>query len=164
MFFAGLTSGYIVRRDTGNWLKFNLPYTFWISSALILASSFTMNLAFQSVKKGNIRSLLSGLPLTIILGLLFGVCQYASWHYLIMEQIFPMGSMSSASGSYLFVISGLHLAHILGGLVALAIIYFKARRGKYSSSNYFGIKLGAIYWHFLDALWIYLFVFLLIVR
>jgi cytochrome c oxidase subunit III len=164
MMFAGLTSGYIVRRDTGTWLKFDLPFTFWISTALILISSATMNWGLQSARKNSLKVLPNAILTTLLLGVGFGVFQFISWYILISKDIYFTGVQSSASGSYLYVISALHLCHILGGLIALSIIYVKSLRKKYSADNYLGIKLCAIYWHFLDGLWIYLFLFMLIMR
>jgi cytochrome c oxidase subunit 3 len=164
MLFAGLTSGYIVRRETGNWLKFELPPQFWASTAIILISSITMNWAMQSVKKGNTKNLTQAVLATFLLGVAFIICQVMAWAALTKANIVVMGSQSYASGSYLYIISGLHIAHILGGLLALLIVFFKARAEKYSPQNYAGVKLCATYWHFLDGLWIYLFIFLLIMR
>src|ERR1700722_17308778 len=79
MLFAGLTSGYIVRRETGNWLKFELPPQFWASTAIILISSITMNWAMQSVKKGNTKSLIQAILATFLLGVAFIVCQFLGW-------------------------------------------------------------------------------------
>jgi cytochrome c oxidase subunit III len=164
MMFAGLTSGYIVRRQTGTWLKFDLPFTFWISTAVILISSVTMNWSVQLIRKNALKALPTAVLTTFLLGISFGVCQFISWHTLISKNIFFTGTESNASGSYLYIISALHLCHILGGVIALGVVYVKALRKKYSSTNYLGIKLCAIYWHFLDALWVYLFLFMLIMR
>lgn len=164
MMFAGLTSGYIVRRETGTWMKFDLPFTFWISTALIIISSVTMNWSVQAIRKNNIKMLPGAVLLTLLLGLGFAVCQFISWHMLISKNIFLTGTGSSASGSYLYIISALHLCHIIGGIIALSVVYVKSLRKKYSADNYLGIKLCAIYWHFLDALWVYLFLFMLIMR
>jgi len=164
MMFAGLTSGYIVRRQTGTWLKFDLPFTFWISTALILISSISMNWGVQLVRKNSLKILPNAILITLILGIGFGVCQFISWNTLITKNIYFTGPESSASGSYLYVLSALHLCHILGGLIALTVVYFKSIRKKYSADNYLGIKLCAIYWHFLDGLWVYLFLFMLMMR
>jgi cytochrome c oxidase subunit 3 len=164
MMFAGLTSGYIVRRQTGTWLKFDLPFTFWVSTAIILISSVTMNWSVQLIRKNEVKMLPSAVLTTFILGIGFGLCQFISWKTLISENIFFTGPQSSASSSYLYIICALHLCHVMGGLIALGVIYVKAIRQKYSSGNYLGIKLCAIYWHFLDGLWVYLFLFMLIMR
>src|ERR1700722_920507 len=162
MMFAGLTSGYIVRRQTGTWMKFDLPFTFWISTAIILISSISMNWIVQSVKKNDLKILPNAALSTLILGLGFGVCQFISWATLISKNIYFTGPTSSASASYLYILCALHLCHVLGGLIALGVIYFKSIRKKYSADNYLGIKLCAIYWHFLDGLWVYLFMFMLL--
>ncbi len=164
MMFAGLTSGYIVRRQTGTWQKFDLPFTFWISTALILVSSVTMNWAVQLIRKDDTKKLPTAVLLTFLLGIGFGAFQFLSWATLISKNIYFTGTESSASGSYLYILCALHLCHILGGLIALGVIYVKALRARYSSGNYLGIKLGAIYWHFLDGLWVYLFLFMLMIR
>jgi cytochrome c oxidase subunit III len=164
MMFAGLTSGYIVRRQTGTWQQFDLPFTFWISTAVILISSITMNWVVQLVKKNNLKGLSTAVLITLLLGIAFGVCQFISWATLISKNIYFTGPESSASASYLYILSALHLCHILGGLIALSVIFVKALRRKYASDNYLGIKLCAIYWHFLDGLWVYLFLFMLMMR
>ena len=164
MMFAGLTSGYIVRRETGTWLKFDLPFSFWISTAFILMSSITMNWSVQLIKKNDLKMLPNAVLTTFLLGIGFGVCQFISWHALISKNIFLTGTGSSASGSYLYIISALHLCHIVGGLIALGVVFVKSARKRYASDNYLGIKLCATYWHFLDGLWVYLFLFMLIMR
>ena len=164
MMFAGLTSGYIVRRQTGTWLKFDLPFTFWISTAVILVSSVTMNWVVQLVRRNELIKLSNAVLITLILGLGFAAFQFISWSTLIRKNIYFTGPESSASASYLYILSALHLCHILGGLIALGVIFVKSLRKKYSADNYLGIKLCAIYWHFLDALWVYLFVFMLLMR
>lgn len=164
MMFAGLTSGYLVRRGTGTWLLFQIPFPFYISTAIILVSSITMNMALQAAKKGNLSGIRTGILLTWILGLAFGICQFIGYKALVDQKIFLVGTNSNASGSYLYILSLLHLGHLVGGLVALTIAYIKALRNKYSAQNYLGVKLCATYWHFLDALWVYLFVFMLLFR
>lgn len=164
MMFAGLTSGYIVRRQTGTWIEFELPFTFWISTALILISSISMNWSVQLVKKNNLTMLPAAVLITFLLGIGFGLCQYISWQILISKNIFFTGPSSSGSGSYLYIISALHLCHVIGGLIALGVVYVKSLLKRYDAGNYLGIKLCAIYWHFLDALWVYLFLFMLFMR
>lgn len=164
MLFAGLTSGYIVRRAAGNWLTFGLPTSFFFSTAIILISSITMNMASQAVKKDNTAALTRFIIITLVLGLAFGVLQYFGWMQLVRANVYFTGTQSNAAGSFLYVLTGLHLVHIFGGLVALIITFLKARAGRYSASNHLGVKLCATYWHFLDGLWVYLFLFMLIMR
>ncbi len=167
MLFGGLSSAYIVRHDGGAWFGINMPTQFWISSAVILASSITMILAqwaFTANKKsmGN-----TFLVATFVLGLLFAMFQWLGWKELIANGIFfspADGQGALISGSFIYALSGLHLAHVFGGLIALLITSFKGFMGKYHSGNIHGVKLASIYWHFLDGLWIYLFLFLTIFK
>lgn len=164
MMFAGLTSGYIVRRGTGSWLTFQMPFPFYISTAIILLSSITINMALQSAKKGISAALSRYILITFLLGVAFGICQFMGYKELVKDGIYAMGSSSNASGSYLYILTFLHLAHILGGMVALGIAFVKSLRHKYSAQNYHGIKLCTTYWHFVDGLWVYLFIFMLMFR
>lgn len=164
MLFAGLTSAYIVRQAEGNWLQFNLPLQFYISTAFILLSSATMIWALNSVKQNNLVNLQRGLLLTLLFGVGFAWSQFAAWGDLVDTGIFFTGAKSNAAGSYLYVISGVHLAHLAAGLLALLFSFIQAYRGKYSAKNKLGVELVATYWHFLDILWLYLLLFLLFIR
>jgi cytochrome c oxidase subunit 3 len=164
MLFAGLTSGYIVRQADGNWMEFELPAMFWISTGLILLSSLTMNFAVQSTKKNNFSGVKTYLLITILLGIGFSITQFLGWNILIDSGIYFAGRMSNPSGSFMYVLTGVHLAHIVSGLIFLLAVYLKANKNYYNSTNNEGIKRCAIYWHFLDFLWIYLFFFLMIIR
>ena len=162
MLFAAFTSAYIVRKGDGNWNELNLPSTFYYSTFFILISSITMNWALSSAKKNDQKNLANALVLTFVFGLAFVFFQFSSWSHLISNNIYFSGG--NASGSYLYVLSGLHLVHLFGGMIGLSVVLIKAFLKKYSSENYHGIQLCAIYWHFLDFLWIYLFLFLLLIR
>jgi len=164
MLFGGLTSAYVVRRAAGNWLHFNMPAPFFVSTAIIIISSITMNMAVQAVKKNSRQMLVRAILITLVLGIAFGISQFIAWTTLIRNNIYLTGSLSNPSGSFLYIITALHLAHILGGLVALSVTFFRARANKYSSSKFLGIKLCATYWHFLDGLWVYLFLFMFFIR
>jgi cytochrome c oxidase subunit 3 len=161
MLFAGLTSAYLVRQAEGNWLKFELPQLFWVSSGLILLSSVTMNWAVVSAKRNNSSSVTKAIFLTTLLGFGFMISQYLSWTSLYSQGIIFAGN---PSGSFLYVITGFHVAHLIGGLITLLVVLYKSSKKIYNSGNMTGIQNCAIYWHFLDALWIYLFIFLLYVR
>ncbi len=162
MLFAAFTSAYMVRKGDGNWIELYIPVKFYYSTACILISSITLNWALLSVKKDNQKNLVNALLLTFIFGLAFVYFQFSSWADLISHNIYFSGG--NASGSYLYALSGLHLAHLLGGIIGLIVVLIKAVLKKYSSENIHGIQLCAIYWHFLDFLWIYLFLFLLLIR
>lgn len=164
MLFAGLTSGYVVRADNGNWLVFSLPGIAIVSTAIIITSSLTMLMAQLAIKKNNYLLTNIGLFLTLALGIAFFFTQLEGWKQLTSQGIYFLGKYSNASGSFLFLIALVHLAHMSGGLIALVVSLTKSLLKKYSASDYLGIELTAIYWHFLDLLWVYLFLFLYFYR
>ena len=164
MLFAGLTSAYVVRADNGNWLVFKLPDVLLISTALIISSSLTMFVAQQAIKKNNYKLTAISLFITLALGIGFFCTQYAGWKELTQQGIYFMGKRSNASGSFLYLIAFVHLLHMIGGLIALSVSFTKTLLKRYSSSDFQGIELTAIYWHFLDLLWVYLFLFLYFYR
>lgn len=165
MLFAGLTSAYVVRANNTNWLIFQLPDIAIISTAIIITSSITMLIAQNAIKKDNFKLTSLGLFLTLALGIAFFMSQIEAWRQLTQEQgIYFIGKDSNAAGSFLYLIAAVHLAHMIGGLIALMVSLTKSLLKKYSSADYLGIELTAIYWHFLDLLWIYLFLFLYFYR
>jgi cytochrome c oxidase subunit 3 len=164
MLFAGLTSGYIVRQAEGNWVHFELPNIFYLSTAFIVISSITMQWAAWSVKKNKPANVLTGLIITLGLGLAFSFTQFLGWTNLVEMKVFFGGATANPSGSFLYVLTGLHLAHLAGGILYLLFVITNSIRGKYNSEYNLPISLCATYWHFLDILWIYLFIFLVAIR
>ena len=164
MVFAGLTSAYVVRLGKGEWLSFELPQLFYFSTAFIMISSVTMNWVLVSAKKDNFKNVKIASLLTLLLGIAFIVCQFKAWGTLVDAHIVFAGKYSNPAGSFLYVLTGLHLVHLLGGLIAVTVVWAKSLKQKYNSQNLLGLKLCAIFWHFLDVLWIYLFLFLLFIR
>lgn len=164
MLFAGLTSAYIVRADNGNWLIFNLPDMFYISTAVIITSSLTLFAAMRMAKKNNYTGVILGVLFTLILGLVFTYTQFQGWSQLTAKGIVFAGKYSNASGSFLYVLTGLHLAHLFGGLISLLVTLVNSLKKRYNAENTLGLELCSIYWHFLDILWVYLFLFLYYIR
>lgn len=158
MMFAGLTSAYIVRQAQGNWIYYKLPFTFWISTIAILASSVTIHLGIKAFKSRAMSRYKMLITTTLVLGILFAVLQWIGFQQLYGNNIRVDGNPSE---SFLFIIAGLHLLHILGGIIALLIVFFRAFRTKVKVYNATGLEIVASYWHFVDVLWIYLFVFFL---
>lgn len=159
MMFAGLTSAYIVKRSQASWLMIEIPMMFWYSTVTILASSLTVQLALKALKKRemiNYRRLLVG---TAVLGVLFVVLQVAGFSQFAEQDIRLVGAGSNASYSFLLVISCLHAIHVLGGVVALVVIAIRALNSSTRSYSTVPLEIAATYWHFVDALWIYLFIF-----
>lgn len=164
MIFASLTSAYVVRQQKGDWLQFELPQLFYISTAIIILSSVTMNWVVSAAKKNDFKNIKLAAFLTLLLGLAFIVCQFKAWGILVDQKIFFAGKYSNAAGSFLYALTGLHMAHLAGGIIAIAVVWIKSLMKRYNSENLLGIRLCAIFWHFLGGLWIYLFLFLLLVR
>ena len=164
MLFAGLTSAYVVRADNGNWLIFNLPNAFYLSTAVIVTSSITLFFALQMAKKNNNKGIILGLLVTFILGLAFAYLQYLGWSELYSKHIVFGGKSSNASGSFLYLITFLHLLHLSAGLISILVTLKNSIQGKYNAQNVLGLELCSIYWHFLDILWVYLFLFLYYIR
>jgi cytochrome c oxidase subunit 3 len=161
MAFAGLTSAYVVTKGSGAGLNFDLPAIFYYSTAIILISSLTINMALVSARKNNYPQITLWLIITFILGLAFMFTQYNAWSELYNNKIYFAGRQSNAAGSFMYVITGLHVAHLFGGLLYLIGVIVRATKKQFDAENHLKLKLCAIYWHFLDILWIYLFIFLL---
>lgn len=161
MIFAALTSAYIVRQSDGNWLMFDLPDSFWITSVIILISSGTMHWAYLAAKRDNLEGTKLAISITTVLGVAFLVGQYIAWGDLVKRNVYFVGN---PSGSFVYVLSGLHGLHIIGGVIFLLIVLVATFRFRVHSKNLAQIEMCATYWHFLDGLWLYLFVFLLLNR
>ncbi len=159
MIFAAMTSAYIVRQSEGNWLEFDLPQTFWLTSGIILLSSVTMHWAYVSAKRDNLKSLRVAMVVTTVLGVAFLIGQYLAWGDLVAMDVYFVGN---PGGSFVYVLSGLHAAHLIGGVVFLLITLVNVFRYRVHAKSMDQMEMCATYWHFLDGLWLYLFVFLLL--
>lgn len=164
MLFSALISAYVVMEGRTSWVHFDLPAIFSISTAVILLSSISMNKALSATKANESQKASAALLITLFLGLLFAVLQFVGWHDLYANNIVFAGQNSNPAGSFIYVFTGLHIAHLLGGIIALLVTLYKNSKRVYSSENRLGVELCASYWHFLDGLWLYLFLFLVFVR
>ena len=161
MMFAGLTSAFVVSKSRADWLKdFQLPTAFYLSTVVILSCSVTFHLAKKAIQKDNRNATTSFLLATLALGILFVILQFAGFRQIVDNGYFFTGNASSITSTFLYVVTIVHLAHLAGGLISLLIIIYNHFKQKYNSTQTLGIELGAMYWHFLDFLWIYLFLFL----
>lgn len=161
MLFASLTSAYIVRQAEGNWLYFELPSILTVSTVVILLSSITMQWAYWSAKKDKVEMVKILVTVTSVLGLAFLVLQFEGWKALVANQVYLVGN---PSGSFLYVITGLHGLHLISAIVFLLIVLVSTYRYRVHSKNLTQIEMCTTYWHFLGGLWLYLFVFLLLYR
>jgi cytochrome c oxidase subunit 3 len=159
MMFAGMTSAYIVKKNQGNWLAIELPVVFWYSTAVILASSVTMYLANTALQAGKTSFYKTLITITAILGVVFISMQWEGFKDLETRGIALIGPQSNSASSFLFVITGLHMLHVLGGVIALLVTFFKSFGVQEGQTNLVPTQIVATYWHFVDVLWIYLFIF-----
>jgi cytochrome c oxidase subunit III len=164
MFFAAFTSAYIVKQAAGNWLEFPIPNVFYFSTATIIVSSVVLHMAFRSFKIGqNQRIHQYGLIVTLVLGIIFIVLQYIGWN-----QLFELGVdfKANVSGSFFYLITGAHAAHVLGGITALMIanIHAQLLPFKPTSKRVNRFEMVVHYWHFMGVLWIYLLGFLIFMK
>jgi cytochrome c oxidase subunit 3 len=161
MMFAGFTSAYIVKRNLTNWVTFDLPEIFWYSTAVILLSSLTIMASRKLFKQGEMAKYRRLLAVTMLLGILFVILQTIGFLSL-WEKGFTL--TKNVSFSFLYIIVGLHALHVLGGVIALLIVLIKAFSVRIKTYSSVPIDLMSIYWHFVDFLWIYLLIFLILIR
>ena len=161
MMFAGLTSAFVVSKSRADWLKdFQLPIAFYYSTAAIIGCSVAFHLAKKAIQKNNQSKTTIFLLTTLVLGILIVILQFVGFGQIVDNGYYFTGSGSSITTTFLYVVTVVHLIHLAGGVISLLIIIYNHFKQKYNSSQTLGIELGAMYWHFLDLLWVYLFLFL----
>ena len=161
MLFAGLTSAYIVRRAGGNWLEFRLPNLFFVNTIVVLLSSAALQASYHFFKTGK-EGLYKGLMIAgFLLGLLFIVLQYQGW---LDMQAIGVELTGNPAGSFVYVISAIHAAHILAGLAAItvALVHAFSLKFRFTPKRKLRFELTLIYWHFVGFLWLYLLTFFVI--
>lgn len=165
MLFGGWTSGFIVSRVSllaaGEWITFELPRIFMVSTALIVLSSASMHWARVSAKRLHFGKAKLALWITMLLGIGFLVCQVGGWVRLTEMNMYFAGHVS---GSYIYVISGFHGLHIVAGLCLIASCLTGLYRNIAQIKQNLRFEVTSVFWHFIDILWIYLYVFLLLNR
>lgn len=165
MSFAGLTSAYVVSKERPDWISdFQIPSAFYASLVLILISSITIHLANKVIKKEKHSQGMVLLILTFLLGVGFVVFQFVGFSQIIESGYYFTGPTSSITTSYIYLIVLLHVAHVFGGLISLLVVIYNHYKQKYRNGKTLGIELAATFWHFIDAIWIYLFLFLYFVK
>ena len=160
MTFAGLTSAYIVSKGRPDWtMDFNLPAEFFFSTFIIILSSLTLFIAKNKLvnRKSN-NSIFSWVLITFILGIVFIIFQFIGFNNIIDQGYYFAGAQSAIKTSFIYVLSFLHIVHLVAGLIVLIVLMVNTKKGKYVNDN-LGFNLGSNFWHFLDFLWVYLFCF-----
>ncbi len=211
MFFAGLTSAYVVSMSGGYWTRITMPTAFYWSTAFVLLGSLTVHMALVSARQGNARMIAPLLVATLALGIGFAGSQFNGWKDLTSKGITwspnkleglggtygvdftitkdgrtlvprdghwyaaddtalnkqldaDIAEQRDRTGPYLYTLTLAHLAHLFFGLVAILVMIVMALQGKYTPKDNVGLWAGAVYWHFLGVLWVYLLLFLTFVH
>ena len=162
MMFAGLTSAFIVKSNLVGWRNIDMPKVFWASTAAIVSSSITIQMALRAFRQRDMRLYRSLILVTLLLGVAFVVLQWFGFKDLWDQQQITWKGTSGA-GQFLYVIFGLHALHVIGGVIALLVLFIKAFFGKTKVYSPVPTEVTATYWHFVDLLWIYLLVFFIVV-
>jgi cytochrome c oxidase subunit 3 len=162
MMFAGLTSAYIVKSNQASWQEVKTPTVFWYSTAAILLSSITIQMALRSFKQREMNRYRQLMAVTAILGVAFITLQWVGFMELWNSGIKFAGV--AGAGQFLYVIFGLHAVHVLGGAIALLVMLIKAFFSQTKTYGSIGLEVMATYWHFVDILWVYLFVFFILIK
>ena len=165
MSFAGWTSAFVVSSSRPDWLKdFVLPNAFVVSTVVIIISSLTFILAKRALKSGNHKATMLWLFATLILGFVFIFNQFSGFQQIIDLGYNFTGPTSNVTMSYIYLIAIVHILHVVVGLICLLVVIYNHFKQKYSAENMLGFELAATFWHFIDILWVYLFLFLYFVR
>jgi len=161
MFFAAFTSAYIVRQADGNWFHYDIPSVFYYSTVIILLSSATMHWATLATKQDDIPKIKLALIITTVLGFGFLITQFIGYKVLVAADVYFVGN---PSGSFFYVITGVHGLHIVSGIIYLLITLASSFKFKIHSKSMLQVEMCATYWHFLGVLWVYLLVFMMMNR
>jgi len=157
MIFGGLTSAVMVSSAESDWQRFQMPSIFLVNTIVIFISSITLHWAVGAAKRNRMSQVQTGLWITTLLGIAFLFGQILGYQQLVSMGVYLVGN---TSGSYLYIITGMHGLHIIGALIASIVLLIKAIRYRLSADKSHGLQNFAIFWHALDFIWIYLFVFL----
>ena len=160
MMFAGFTSAYIVKSNQAGWQPIQMPKIFFLSTLLIIASSGTIYLAYRAMKNRQTSNYKTLVSVTALLGLSFVVTQYMGFKELWAQRI---TFKESVAGSFFYIITGVHALHVIGGVIALLVIFARAFSSKTKYYSTSPVEIAGVYWHFVDLLWLYLFAFFLMV-
>ena len=165
MSFLGITSGYIVSKERADWLTdFQIPEAFYISLFIILLSSITFYFAKKYVIAQQKKQGMIFLIITFLLGIIFIILQFKGFSEIISSGYFFTGSESTITTSFIYLVVLLHLTHMLAALISVLVVIYNHYKQRYTIGNTVGIEIATTFWHFVDVLWIYLFLFFYFVR
>jgi cytochrome c oxidase subunit III len=164
MMFAGLTSAYIVKSKQEDFANVGLPAIFWYSTLVIAISSLTIYLAQKSFKARAMPRYRTLMTITVLLGLAFATLQVLGFINLESHGIYLTGPRSNPAASFILIIVGLHALHVLGGVIALLVMFIKAFFSRTKNYSSVPVDVVSTYWHFVGILWVYLLIFFVWIR
>jgi len=145
----------------GDWQSFDLPLVLWLSTAVLLASSFTIEKARRAMWREGAGELQRWISVTAVLGAAFLACQLLGWRELAARGIYLA---SNPSNSFFYLLTAAHGVHLLGGILALSYVVFRVWRPSAWPTREAAVEATSLYWHFMDGLWVYLWLLLLVWR
>nr|WP_321234372.1 cytochrome c oxidase subunit 3 [uncultured Psychroserpens sp.] len=161
MSFAGLTSAVLVSKKREDWMHdFTMPKAFLISCIIIVVSSITFMLAKRALKNGVRQLTTVMLLLTFLLGVAFIACQFYGFQQIVDSGYHFTGATSNVTMSFIYVIAAVHILHVVAGLISIMVVIYNHFKQKYTATELLGMELSATFWHFVDILWLFLFLFL----
>jgi cytochrome c oxidase subunit 3 len=166
MTFAGLTSAYVVSSSRPDWLKdFELPPILLWSTIIIVLSSIAIHFAKKAIQKEEYKQGMMLLLVTLLFGVAFIIFQWSAFSYMVTESGYNFtGPTSNVVVSFIYILVALHLLHLFSGMIVLLILIYNHYKQRYNNGQTLGLELGVMFWHFLDFLWVYLFLFFYFVR
>jgi cytochrome c oxidase subunit 3 len=159
MLFAGLSSAYIVLRGLPEWQNITMPRLVWANTVVLLASSVAIEFARAAIRKGRIGGMKQWLAISGILGVAFLIGQLLVWRQMVQAGVYLATTLHS---SFFYIITGLHALHLAGGMIGLVVVLRRAFTNRITPANYEPLKNWGLYWHFMDLVWVYCFLLLLL--
>ncbi|MBO3097113.1 cytochrome c oxidase subunit 3 [Gelidibacter pelagius] len=161
MSFAGWTSAFVVSSTREDWLSdFQLPNAFIVSTVMVVLSSVTFVLAQKALKNNQRQLTTIWLLATLVLGIAFITNQFLGFQQIIDMGYNFTGPTSNVTMSYIYLIAMVHIIHVIVGLVCILVVIYNHFKQKYNATDRLGFDLASTFWHFIDILWVYLFLFL----
>jgi cytochrome c oxidase subunit 3 len=158
MLFAGLSSAYIVLHGVPEWQNITVPRIVWANTLVLFASSIAIEFARQAVRRNQPASVRQWMAISGVLGVAFLIGQLLAWRQLVAAGVYLATTLHS---SFFYVLTGVHALHLFGGLIGLGFVFQKAFANRLTAENHEPLKAFALYWHFMDVVWIYCFVLLI---
>lgn len=155
--FTAVSVVLISRLPERGTVPFQIPHVVWLNTGILLLSSLALRQGYRQLQKEDQKGLVKALGLALGLGMLFLIGQLVAWAQLYSTGVHPDNHVF---GGFFYLLSALHGVHLMSGVFVLGWLFIGARSGQFSAGNHLPVEMGSLYWHFLDVLWLCLFVLL----